>query len=97
MSKRNVYETAVMLWGVDSQVKMLFEEMAELTQAVCKYFRKPSSETFTHINEEMADVEIMLAQMRVMFGNEATDRYKAKKLARLEGLVNDESARQVKE
>ena len=34
-----VYSQALNKWGAESQTKMLFEEMAELQNAICKYSR----------------------------------------------------------
>lgn len=46
-------------YGIDSQLDILQEELAELIQSVSKYRRGDPS----HILEEIADVEIMLDQI----------------------------------
>lgn len=46
-------------YGLESQLNILQEELAELIQAVSKYRRGDPS----HIIEEIADVEIMLDQV----------------------------------
>lgn len=46
-------------YGLDSQINILQEELAELIQAVSKYRRGDPS----HIIEEIADVYIMLEQI----------------------------------
>lgn len=46
-------------YGLDSQLNILQEELAELIQAVSKYRRGDPS----HIIEKIADVEIMLDQI----------------------------------
>lgn len=68
-------------YGYDSQSRQCIEEMAELTQAISKYWRKDlqlgkhlynpwdgyipeDSEEYHNLVEEIADVEIMLAQMK---------------------------------
>lgn len=55
-------------FGLDPQLKQLIEEMAELTQAICKYFRFNSDrylpitedEMERNLFEELADVTLML-------------------------------------
>lgn len=67
-------------YGYDNQSRQLIEEMAELTQAINKYYRKRagkelvpendrelySSSEWSHITEEIADVYIMLEQIRYL-------------------------------
>ncbi len=69
-------------YGYDNQSRQLIEEMAELTQAINKYYRKRagkelvpependrelySSPEWSHITEEIADVYIMLEQIRYL-------------------------------
>ena len=93
MTEQAIYEKALKLWGSDSQVKMLYEEMAELQKALCKYDRKQTAENLINIQEEIADVEIMIGQMRVLFGNAGPDLIKVKKLKRLESLIQEGEVR----
>lgn len=51
-------------YGLDSQLNILQEELSELIQAVSKYRRGDQS----HILEEIADVEIMLDQVKYLLG-----------------------------
>ena len=51
-------------YGLDSQLNILQEELAELIQAVSKYRRGDPS----HIIEEIVDVEIMLGQINYLLG-----------------------------
>lgn len=53
-------------YGLQAQKGMLIEEMAELMQAVNKHDRRPFN--LNAITEEMADVEIMLAQIKYLYG-----------------------------
>ena len=56
----------------EEQINILIEEMAELTQALCKYKRMQSknkprateTDILESIIEEIADVEIMLEQIK---------------------------------
>lgn len=68
--RRGVYEKALDKWGRVAQVFMLFEEMAELQKAVCKWERDPSREKLMAIADEVADVRIMLEQIQIVFGIE---------------------------
>lgn len=66
---------------------MAIEEMAELTQALCKVKRAWSEEAIASIIEEMADVQIMLDQLRLIYGQTAD--IEAAKLLRLQRRVID--------
>lgn len=56
----------------EEQINLMIEEMAELTQALCKYKRMQSdnkprateTDILENIIEEIADVEIMLEQIK---------------------------------
>lgn len=65
LSEYAVITRAVEHYGVNSQINMLFEEMSELQKELCKHLRGQTD--VTHIAEEIADVEIMLAQMKCIF------------------------------
>ena len=65
-------------YGYDAQSRQCIEEMAELTQAINKFWRKQlrcdkvslegagfRNEEYQNLVEEIADVEIMLEQMKV--------------------------------
>ena len=79
----NVYEKALNKWGKDLQLIMGIEEMAELTKALIKDIRgKPN---YDNILEEIADVEIMLTQLKCIYGD-ITD-IKRKKLTRLAKML----------
>lgn len=68
-------------YGKDNQVKKSIEEMAELTKALCKG-------DVENIKEEIADVQIMLYQLQMIFynGNELP-KYAAQKLVRLKKRI----------
>jgi translation initiation factor 2 alpha subunit (eIF-2alpha) len=83
MSEKEIYRQAIDKWG---QITMVFEEMAELQKELCKSLR--GKENRIEIAEEMADVEIMLEQMKILFGiEEGVERHKTLKLQRLEGRL----------
>lgn len=77
-------------YGYDAQSRQCIEEMAELTQAINKYWRTElqcgknlcnpwdgympdNSEEYYNLVEEIADVQIMLEQMKYFLGIQ--DRY----------------------
>lgn len=59
-------------YGFCKQKDILIEEMAELTQAISKYMRYKGTEQeqcrFKDVAEEIADVEIMLYQIKYLLG-----------------------------
>lgn len=86
MRTRDLYTAAVKKFGKEHQLVLCMEEMAELTKELSKNMR--GSKNITNISEEMADVEIMLEQLRVIFGNRSeVDTIKAEKLLRLADRV----------
>lgn len=76
---------AVQTWGAEAQQQMMVEEMSELTKALCKLYRArteaDAEKAVEDIREEMADVQIMLDQMKILFGG--IEDQEGKKLDRL--------------
>ncbi len=88
MNERKVYKDALETWGAEAQTKMLFEEIGELMQAVCKASRvdnwEKRMEVWHNIAEEIADVKIMLGQMEILFDVEdAVEACGQEKITRL--------------
>ena len=54
-------------YGLQAQKGMLIEEMAELMQAVNRFDRNPIEKNLDAIAEEIADVEIMIAQAKYLY------------------------------
>jgi NTP pyrophosphatase (non-canonical NTP hydrolase) len=55
-------------WGLDAQCDQTVEECAELIVALHKQVKRgPKSNSLDDVIDEMADVEMMLAQMRLAF------------------------------
>lgn len=87
-----IEKRAIEAYGKDAQLKMCIEEMAELMQAICKSFR--GVDNLDNIIEEIADVEIMLAQLKLIYKlnkNEVLVK-KVEKLRRLEEQLNNADA-----
>lgn len=77
MKTRDIYTAAVKKCGKEHQLVLCMEEMAELTKELSKNMRGFK-------NTKMADVEIMLEQLRIIYGNRSeVDTIKAEKLLRL--------------
>ncbi len=84
-----VIEQAADTYGRLPQMDMAMEECAELIQAVAKVKRRPGSITFNNLYEEMADVEIMIAQLKYLFACDAeVEKKKQFKLRRLNERLN---------
>ncbi len=80
--RRKIYEKAIEKYGVDAQLKMLVEEVAELEDALMKYERGRCE--LEHVAEEIADATIMLEQARIMYDvNERVSEIMTEKCARL--------------
>lgn len=81
--REKVCRMALEAWGADAQTTMVFEEMAELQKALCKLERQQGS--VSDVAEEIADVQIMLAQMILLHDcRDEVERWKSRKLRRLE-------------
>ena len=65
ISEAEVLQRALDTYGSTLQIAMVFEEMSELQKELCKYLRGKCSPA--SIAEEIADVEIMLEQMKMLF------------------------------
>ena len=85
-----ICQLAVNVYGKTSQCTVCMEEMAELTKELSKNLR--GQDNAAHIAEEIADVEIMLEQLKVIFRNRAlVDRIRAGKLVRLSDRITGEA------
>lgn len=84
MNNEELYKIAIETYGDEAQINQGIEEMAELIQAINKFRRNPCAETLKGIAEEIADVEIMLEQYKIIFGATLpVNRIKSNKLQRL--------------
>lgn len=85
-----VFEKAICKYGKQAQLDVAVEEMAELTKEIIKSKRGASN--YHQIVEELADVYIMLTQIRLIYGIHDEELINAMdlKIARLEKrLQND--------
>ena len=87
MKEKKILQSAIDIFGDTAQTDMMIEEMSELTKALLKYRRDlrrgGQMQTLCRmaVLEEMADVGIMLDQMRIIYGSE--NEYREEKLKRL--------------
>lgn len=89
-SYHDILTLAIDTYGEDAQVRMINEEMAELTVALSKYHRNPSEDTFRAVIEEIADVRIMIGQAAIMFGSGNVLAAEERKVKRLRDRLKDE-------
>lgn len=84
--RRRVYDAAIERYGAPAQKWKLVEEVSELQNAVAKHLF--GRDTADHVAEEIADVTIMLEQMRLIYDcNEQVKAIMANKVARLAANV----------
>lgn len=77
-----ILKKAIVIYGNDSQINVAIEEMSELTKELCKAKRNLGCKL--NIAEEIADVEIMLEQLKIIYNCDTlVETYRTKKLMRL--------------
>jgi len=73
MNRTEILQEAIKKYGVNNQCDVCIEEMSELTKELLKLRRESTQAGFQkrreNIKEEIADVQIMLDQMRIIFGD----------------------------
>lgn len=74
---------AIDTFGPAIQQVVAMEECGELIQAISKSIRGKEH----NIEEEIADVEIMIQQLKMIFDKDKVEKIKQQKLYRLKGLV----------
>ena len=88
MNNKEFYKKVIDTYG-KQQVVIAIEELNELQKELCKALR--CKVNFDNITEEIADVEIMLEQMKIYFGIneedvEAMKEYKLERTQQRLGL-----------
>ena len=82
---------AIRTYGEDAQKAVAIEEMAELQKEICKDLRGGGHPD--HIAEEIADVEIMLEQLKIMYECQTdVQQWIYRKLQRLKERMDKEQA-----
>lgn len=84
--EKEILHKAINTFGANQQIIKAMEELGELNTALARYFNKDKID-LNNIYEEIADVEIMCSQLRLIFYNYVIDHCKEMKLNRLKGVV----------
>lgn len=84
---QSIYRKALYVWGEPLQIEKAVEECLELAIAL-KHFPEGKA-TAAQVIDEIADVEIMCAQLRIIFGEVLVDYQKEKKLERLGSRLDE--------
>lgn len=83
-----ICRAALEAFGAEAQMVMAIEEMSELTKELCKHRR--GRDNVEAIAEEIADVEIMLCQMVMLFDCAGqVEKFRRYKLERLAGRIKE--------
>ena len=79
-------------WGINAQVGQTIEECAELIVVLQKYINRTARPNVDDILDEIADVEMMLAQMRLVLdiSDDALRKRIEYKFERLERYLSED-------
>lgn len=93
ISEEVIYREVLKFFGTDNQLQQAVEELNELAAAIMKFRRKRESaaDDLANVLEEMADVDIMLNQLKLIFKGEMQEYYEQKqyKLNRLQKRLKE--------
>lgn len=82
MNEKEILEKAITKYG-QNQLIVAIEELSELQKELTKYLRNKGN--LNHIAEEIADVEIMVKQIKMYFCiNDTVQEWKDYKIGRLD-------------
>lgn len=91
MDDKKIYKEALDKYGAQMQETICIEELSELQKTLCKNIRGKGS--MEDISEEIADVQIMLAQMILLFNLESeVGKWRNTKLERLRDRLSEVTA-----
>lgn len=87
--QKHVLQSAIDLFGTEKQLEMVVEECSELILAIQKYKRSKNDPRilFEMVQQGAADVEILIKQLRLMFGDKNIDYWIWLKIDRLESRI----------
>lgn len=89
--RAKIYAQAVDTFGRNNQVTVAIEEMSELIKELCKTKRLEGR--LVNLAEEIADVTIMLEQLRIMYDvNELACAFMDAKVQRLAKKIKEATA-----
>ena len=85
--RKELYKDAKKQWGIDAQCMMAIEEASELIKELCKLNRHKNQKQYDKgrilLQYEIADMDIMVEQLKIIFGESDIEHYKNEKLNRL--------------
>ena len=91
MKYLDVLQDAISAFGEQGQMIVVIEELAELQKELTKMLRGQG--TADNLAEEMADVQIMLDQLEIIFGNRgAVAAWQTEKMKRLAERITEHNA-----
>ena len=90
-----IMQQAIETYGVQAQCDVAIEEMAEPIKAIMKIRRaaddyEKTQAALENLLEEIADVDIMIEQLKIMWGPKQVEEYRRNKLERLDRRLQDE-------
>ena len=94
-ARADLYRRAILAWGIDAQMDVMYEEIGELLTAIGHM--KRGRATVRDVAGEIADVHIMLGQLAMILDcAAAVDERTAEKLARLESRLDADDSRKAR-
>lgn len=94
-ARKEIEANALLTYGKEMQIDVAIEEMSELIKALIKDRRLSDKKSSDNVLEEMADVQIMLDQLKMIFGGtKKIEWYKLNRLKRRIEQRNKERAHQ---
>jgi len=91
MTDEELFDKCREKWGLPSQIIMLAEECGELVEATLHLLRNKKQENaLKHFEEEIADVELMIDEMKHYFKNASMiAKWRKAKIARLKKRLEE--------
>jgi hypothetical protein len=87
-NNKEIFNSAISIFGEESQINMAIEEAGELITALSKRGRKHNGSNIQHIINEMVDMQIMLEQLKIIFDDEKMfDEKMQEKMLRLNKII----------
>ena len=85
LENNKTLKRAIEVWGEDLQFDMVIEECSELIASICHYKRHRNNKI--DVASEIADVEIMCDQLRLIIGDDIIESQKKHKMERLKNRL----------
>jgi len=83
VDRARILRQAIDAYGPTAQMTMMVEECSELIKALCKHQRDSGGTYADNVCEEIADVQIVLDQMKMIFSPYTIAQFEEQKLKRL--------------